>query len=371
MKILLPQIKLKVTCAQNLKIKFYSYISTRAMDNLIKNSFNNWDFFIFIYFAEHKLFRFEINKIITGKYSNSNNYINFKLGQNLSFDLSSSITKINTMKKNHKTYGFFYTFINGGKTEKYFIYFILPQISIFLHSFTKNFELDYKILFQLNKLRKYFLPEDLIKYNMSIENFRYKSNYRGFNKKEPKRVVSSKTMKINKRNSGLRFSLDKKSNLKKFFRNKARAKIDIGGSNLLMQRSQDINEDIKDIALNLNYKMLNFDVSILKFINAKDNHKNDLKDNSKNESSFNAFQINNVSKKLNIKIGNLELCWTNQEGLTNNYKFDKKISQYLLDFHQYKWRIYAEDNIEKIITGGPSIKRTTSDKKISFFQKRK
>ena len=371
MKILLPQMKLRINCADRNKIKFYSSISIKTMKNLIKNSFNNWDFFIFIYFAEHKLFRFEINKIITGKYSNSNHYINFKSGQNLSFDLSSSITKINTMKKNHKTYGFFYTFINGGKTEKYFIYFILPQISIFLHSFTKNFELDYKILFQLNKLRKYFLPEDLIKYNMSIENFRYKSNYKGFNKKEPKRVVSSKTMKINKRNSGLRFSLDKKSNLKKFLKSKGRAKFDIGGTNPLMPRTQDINEDIKDINLNLDYKMLNFDISILKFINAKDNHKTDFKDNAKKESVFNAFQINNTSKKLNIKIGNLELSWTNQEGLTNNYKFDKKISQYLLDFHQYKWRIYVENNIDKIITGGQNIKRTNSNNKISFFQKRK
>ena len=371
MKILLPQMKLRINCADRNKIKFYSSISIKTMKNLIKNSFNNWDFFIFIYFAEHKLFRFEINKIITGKYSNSNHYINFKSGQNLSFDLSSSITKINTMKKNHKTYGFFYTFINGGKTEKYFIYFILPQISIFLHSFTKNFELDYKILFQLNKLRKYFLPEDLIKYNMSIENFRYKSNYKGFDKKEQKRVISSKTMKINKRNSGLRFSLDKKSNLKKFLKSKGRAKFDIGGTNPLMPRTQDINEDIKDINLNLDYKMLNFDISILKFINAKDNHKTDFKDNVKKESVFNAFQINNTSKKLNIKIGNLELSWTNQEGLSNNYKFDKKISQYLLDFHQYKWRIYVENNIDKIITGGPNIKRTNSNNKISFFQKRK
>ena len=206
---------------------------------------------------------------------------------------------------------------------------------------------------------------------MSIENFRYKSNYKGFDKKEPKRVISSKTMKINKRNSGLRFSLDKKSNLKKFLKNKGRAKFDIGGTNPLMPRTQDINEDIKDINLNLDYKMLNFDISILKFINAKDNHKTDFKDNAKKESVFNAFQINNTSKKLNIKIGNLELSWTNQEGLSNNYKFDKKISQYLLDFHQYKWRIYVENNIDKIITGRPNIKRTNSNNKISFFQKRK
>ena len=68
-KILLPQIKLKVICEQNLKIKFYSYISTRTMDNLIKNSFNNWDFFIFIYFSQHRLFRYELNKILCNKYS--------------------------------------------------------------------------------------------------------------------------------------------------------------------------------------------------------------------------------------------------------------------------------------------------------------
>ena len=90
--------------------------------------------------------------------------------------------------------------------------------------------------------------------------------------------------------------------------------------------------------MNLEPYIFNYDESILKFINFKEIHKNDIKDNSKID-------------KFIIDIGNLELSWTNKEGLSNNYKFDKKIGEYLLDYPQIKWKNYVENNLERIILG--------------------
>ena len=55
-------------------------------------------------------------------------------------------------------------------------------------------------------------------------------------------------------------------------------------------------------------------------------------------------------KILNINVDTLQLSWTNREGLTNTYKFDKKESEYLFDFIPEKWKTYVEKNIDKIIT---------------------
>ena len=114
-----------------------------------------------ITFSENKLFRYEINKIICGKYSNSKSYSafnRFKTEKKLSYNLTNAITKINTIKKNYTAYNFFYSYIKDSKTEVYFINFKLPKITISHHSilssFDKEFEPDFRILYQLNKLRK-------------------------------------------------------------------------------------------------------------------------------------------------------------------------------------------------------------------------
>ena len=97
-------------------------------------------------------------------------------------------------------------------------------------------------------------------------------------------------------------------------------------------------EIIKDINLNLEPYIFNFDESILKFIDFKDIHKNDIKDESKTD-------------KFIINLGCLELSWTDKEGLSNNYIFDKKTTEYLLDFPQIKWKKYVEKNLDRIIFG--------------------
>jgi hypothetical protein len=72
LKIMLPQMKISIKGQNMNKIKFFSNISIKTMGDLINKSFNKWDYYILIYFSELKLFRFEINKILCGKYINNN-----------------------------------------------------------------------------------------------------------------------------------------------------------------------------------------------------------------------------------------------------------------------------------------------------------
>ena len=361
MKILLPRITMKINFADKNKIKFYSSINIKAMNNLFKNSFNNWDFFVFLYFSEIRLFRFEINKIISGKYSNNESI------KNRSFNLTNSITKINTMKKDNKTQGFFYTFINEDKSLNYFINFKFPEISISLDSFTKNFSIDFRRFYHLNKLRKYFFPEHLIKYSMTIKKGKNKIIQKEEEEKEKRSVknfITSKTMRPLKR-SFSKLNSGKKLNFKRFYKNKM--KNEIRGSNQQIQKKENNKEVIKDIELNLDKYIFNYDETILKFINKKDIYKEYFESNNDNNYEYNNNYLDN--KKLNINIGTLELSWMDKDGRKNNYKFDKKISQYLFKFPPIKWRLYVENNINSIISGAS--KRNALSKKISFFQKKK
>ena len=370
-KMLLPQMKIKINYAEKNKFKFYSNISIQTINNLFKNSFNNWDLYILIYFSEHKIFRYEINKIICGKYSHGGRFSN----KDFIYNLTNSTTKMNTLIKNNNSYSFFYSYLNDQKMESYFIKFKLPQISISFKNFSKQFDIDYKRLHQLSKLRKYFYQEDLIKYSMTVKKIRTKIKRIEQEKREMRRFISSKTLKPDKRNS-TRLSIEmknKKSNFKKLIKDKIRKKQnELLGLNQQIQQSQktpEFEEIIKDIDLNLDKYIFNFDETILKYINIKEIHKNNFNDSEKNNDDNNAFHVNN-NKKLNIEIGNLELSWTNKDGLTNIYTFDKKTSQYLFDFPIIKWRLYVENNIEKIIKGKPNIRKTYKNKKTSFFQKK-
>ena len=173
LKIMLPQMKISIKGQNMNKIKFFSNINIKTMGDLINNSFNKWDYYILIYFSELKIFRFEINKILCGKYINNNpgKKTEFK---KILFNLNQINTILNTIKKNDSSYGFFYININkyNYKNESYYIDLKLPKIKIsyqnLLYCFNKKFDIDIKRLSQINKLRKSFRPEDLIKYSMTI-----------------------------------------------------------------------------------------------------------------------------------------------------------------------------------------------------------
>ena len=376
-KILLPQIKMKINCDNKFNIKFYSNVNITTMYHLIKNSFNKWDFFIFVNFSQHKLFRYEINRNICRK-NLSPDYSQYKPDQNILYNLTNSIIKINTIKKNYLSFCFFYSYIKEEKFETNFINFKLPKISIKFHSFSKNFSLDSRRIFQLNKLRKYFLPEDLIKYGMKIETLKKKIKKHEPEKQHLKKIIAAKTMKPIMHRESSRVSIDlkgKKGGVKKFFKNKIKAQKEMMIINPSV--NNEYNEIIKDIKLDLDKYIFNFDESILKFINIDEVHKNDIPKHSRNYinnnndiNGDNTFPAVN-EKKLNIDIDTLELSWTNRDGLTNIYKFDKNTSQYLLDFSQNKWKKYVEKNIDKIISGISNVQRNKNKKSISFFPKSK
>ena len=69
-KILLPQIRINIKYNNEYKVNFFTTVDITTIGELMKNKFKNWDLYTFIYFSEFKLFRFEINKILCGKYKN-------------------------------------------------------------------------------------------------------------------------------------------------------------------------------------------------------------------------------------------------------------------------------------------------------------
>ena len=373
LKILLPQMKLKVNCDKKIKITFFEKINIKIMDYLIKSNFNKWDFYILVNFSEHKIFRHEINKILCGKYSFNKDY-NFNINKKIMYNLTNSIIKINTIRKNNISYNFFYTLNRKAKDETYFINIIIPKISISYNStlcnFSKTFEVGYNKIFQLNKLRKYFYQEDLIKYSMIINNYKTKIEKVEIEKDNTNRpnFRSQKTAFFRRKSSSVDFrAKTKRQSIKQFLKKKIKIqkkittalmdKIDNKKNiNQSTEKKFEFDEIIRDINLNLDKYIFNFDESVLKFIDFKDIHKKDNRENNKN-------------KKFIIDIGTFELFWTNKDGLTNNYKFDKNITEYLLDFPQVKWKDYVEKNIEKILLGKPNEGKNTNNKKFTFTKK--
>ena len=135
------------------------------------------------------------------------------------------------------------------------------------------------------------------------------------------------------------------------------------------------NEDfIKDIKLNLDKYIFNFDESILKFIKVKENNKKNNfynKDFNKNK-NFPIKEIlirhntNNIKKiidnndnckKLDIKIGTIQLSWTNQDGLTKSLMLNQKDSESLLDHPPFQWKFIIEKYIDKILSDDTTLVR--------------
>ena len=397
LKMILPQMKIIIKCANQKKIKFYSTISIKKMVDLIRNSFYKWDYYILLNFSEFKTFRNEINKILCGKYLNmnevfskdENDFKNEKNMKKILFNLNKKIIILNTIKKNNVSYGFFYSHkkLKNNENETYYINLKLPKISIsyqnLTHSFHKKFDIDLKRLSQLNRLRKSFCLEDIIKYSMIIKKSKYKEEKDYVDhkmKKLPskkkiqspyKRSISSSIMTRNKNNS-------LKSNLQK---NKS---IKDEGSKGHIKFSKNFNQNdefIKDIKLNLDKYIFNFDETILKYIKVKENHKNKYNGNLNqkiipinekvtNNNVDNQKNNDNIKneKRLDIEIGPIELSWTNQDALTKNIMLDKKDSEYLLDYPTSKWRFFIEENIEKILSDEKNIiKPIRRSSKKNFF----
>ena len=357
-KILLPQIKIRIKYQGNNKAKFYSYINHKTMYNLIKNSFNKWEFFILIYFSQYKLFRDEINKIISRNSSNIQlvNMINkYNNNQNVVFNLTNSNIQANTNKNNYTSYDFFYSYLKDGIIENYYINFKLPKINVNFYSFKKNFDLDYRRFHQLNKLRKYFMLEDIIKYSMIINTHKEKIN---FIEIEKPKIENEKKLKKHKENQLIKLPSSqfidgkRKKSTRAFLKNNIKKNKEENNLNNIIKENYKFREIITDVKLNLDKYIFNFDEKILNCNHIKDFYKTYNKDYHEinDHNNCNTLSDNN-NKKLVINIDNLEVSLINKDGLKYKYNFDKSTSQYLLDFSKNKWKSYLIKNIEKIIKG--------------------
>jgi hypothetical protein len=332
-----------------------------------------------INFSEYKLFRFEINKILCGKYvnmsrdfsSNEKQFKNNKDMKKISFNLNKLIIILNTIKKDNQSYGFFYSHKKMKESDTYYINLKLPLINIsfqnLVYSFQKQFNIDLKRLSQLNKLRKFFSPEDIIKYSMIIKKSRYKEENDSDKKKLKKLLSLKRTMKMPYKRSVSVKDLNRNKETKLNLKKQSPKQSDNG--NIKFIKNLNNNEEfIKDIKLNLDKYIFNFDESIFKYIKLKDNKKSNDNNNIKQEKNsvnennlkynINAkknIELNKNSQRLDIEIGNIEMSWTNQDGLTKNVMLDKKDSEYLLDYPTSKWKFFVEQNIEKILSSDKGI----------------
>ena len=203
---------------------------------------------------------------------------------------------------------------------------------------------------------------------MTIKKFKLNKKFE--EKQLQKKDNPKKTLRPSKRDSVIINNLDmkgRKENIKKYFKNKIKEREEMNIINT--SNNNEHKEIIKDIDLNLDNYIFNFDESIFKFINTnKEQRKNNILNINKSNGDDPPINNNN-EKNLNVDIGTMEFSWTNRDGLTNVYKLDQKKSQYLFDFPPEKWKNYVEKNINKIITGISNTKRSKTQKRLSFFPK--
>ena len=194
MKIILPQIKIGINYENKNIAKFYYSVDTHKMIYLIKEKFKLWDFHILKFFLEFKLFRQEINRIICDSisyrikdfpneenkskiYNNINDNKNLYYKKKFNFNKFNSKTKI--LNQNENSYEFFYSQNINEKNEGYFFQFQIPKIHIIYQDtnflIDKFFDLDIKRMSQINKLRKSFQIEDIIKYSMVFVDEKYQT----------------------------------------------------------------------------------------------------------------------------------------------------------------------------------------------------
>ena len=368
---------------------------------LIKQKFKLWDFHILKFFSEFKLFRQEINKIICDKLffgikanfsneenkSNINNNINYnkELYYKKAFNFNRMNTKNSMLGKKENSFEFFYSQNINEKNEGYFFQIQIPKIHIIYQDqnflIDKFFDLDIKRMSQINKLRKSFQIEDIIKYSMIIVDEKNKiptkrkasffenNGYRRSIKRSSTLKSDNSFQRLNLKTISSRVSADNSNKmvLSKF-------KITQLNKNINYSSIKKINseEARKDIKLNLDKYIFNFDDDILKFIKPLEEIKNEIKGKknyikekikkysneinkrkitkeksiiSTKKSLINGIQNN--KNKLNVEIGKIKLVLTCNDLKEYEYYFEEKESSYLLDNPTNIWEKYIENHLEE------------------------
>ena len=388
MRIILPQMKIIMYFENKSIAKFYYSVDTNKIIYLLKEKFKLWDFHILKLFSEFKSFRQEINKIICDKlsYSIKNNnlkvenksYISYN---NLSYykknyNYNKMNTKLNTLIQNENSFEFFYSHNLKTKPEGYFFQFQIPKIHIVYQNgnsvIDKSFSLGIKRLSQINKLRKSFQIEDIIRYSMVVV---YKknndSNKRKFSTFENngyrRNLKRSSTLKsndsfqrINRKTVSTKIN---DNNITNNTFNRLKVRQTSKRESIRKIKKQDLNKDIK---LNLDKYIFNFDEDILKFIKPlEEKNQNEIikekimkynddiskrKGIKENSLIFNKSINQNVTQNkygLNVEIGKIKLVFTNNDLKKYEYCFEDEDNSYLLDNTTNIWEKYIENNLDK------------------------
>ena len=378
MKIFLPKIKIGIKdLDKNFSWKFFYSLEVYKMLHLIKENFNLWDFFVIKFFSDYKIFRNEINRIICNKYNNNGLRLNdISNKQLINFNQISNILKNSNINKLQ----FFYSrnntqSISTQQNETFFLEMEIPRIHINYkynnNTLDKFFDINMKKLLQINKLSKSFNFDDLIKFSMSIVN--KKSNKLKLVKK-PSFFENNKYRKL-KKSATISSSVKQiRSNIKSNSFKLSQFNLGKNDSPKNKKKSgfnkpNEIQEIQKDIKLNLDKYIFNFDEDILKFIRPKEERKNAINNKLKlkriktvkvirdfsgknNFSKVLVNQMNDEQKKknnqnLNIEFGKMQLIVTSKDLSYFTYTLKEKENQYLLDNPTYIWREYIENRIDK------------------------
>ena len=224
---------------------------------------------------------------------------------------------------------------------------------------------------QINRLRKSFQIEDIIKYSMVIvdEKNIIKDNRMSSllqNNRYRRTIKSSSTLKnqiikrLNLRAVSSRASVNNANN---FISNKFKI-AKVNKSSIQKGKSEDSKKDIK---LDLDKYIFNFDDDILKFIKSFEEEKNNIKNNTiKLYNNMNNKKINkentllsnkngainvisSIKNNLNVEIGKIKLLCTCNNLKEFEYYFEENENNHLLENPTYLWEKYIVNNLKKYI----------------------
>ena len=165
-KIIMPKIKVRFKYLNNTKTSIIKSLDTTHMSYLVLENFKDWDLFLLNSFCLIKEFRKTINQALS--------YNPLMNNKNKKLDLDEQKLKLHKLKENNFSLIFFITFFDELGGKNYYFEINCPKIQINysidgIKPYEKIYDLKINEAIQLNKMRKSFWPEDMIKRCLFIE----------------------------------------------------------------------------------------------------------------------------------------------------------------------------------------------------------
>jgi hypothetical protein len=164
-EIFMPKIKIRFKYLNGFKTTITKSLDTKHISYLFLEKFKDWDLFLVDSFCLIKEFRKTINQALS--YTNINK-------ENIKINLDETKIKLYRIKLNNYSIIFFVSFLNENDIKNGLFEIKTPKIQITyngekIEPYEKIYNLNLKEAIQLNKMRKSFWPEDMIKRCLFIE----------------------------------------------------------------------------------------------------------------------------------------------------------------------------------------------------------